>query len=117
MGPSSEVQIPDFRPHRLQRRSADPRQKTAEHRGVLRVLCPSRPEAVAKEVKLDVRIAPLPPAVLTVDNPGFGGVHLKPAFRQASSPSVDRLGPPKSPANPFRAGGSISWLQWFAHCY
>jgi hypothetical protein len=39
-------------------------------------------EAVAKEVKLDVRITPLPPAVLTVDNPGFGGVHLKPAFHQ-----------------------------------
>ena len=84
MGSSSEVQIPDCRPHGLQRRSADPRQKTAEHRGVLRVLCPSGPEAVAKEVKYDVRIASLPPAVLTVDDLGFGGVHLKLAFRQAS---------------------------------
>jgi hypothetical protein len=35
--------------------------------------------------------------------------------RHGPSPSVDRLGTPETPANPFRAGGSISWLQWFAH--
>jgi hypothetical protein len=84
MGSSSKIQVPDCRPHGLQRRSANPGQETAKHRGVLRVLCPTGPKAVAKEVKLDVRIAPLPTAVLTVDDLGFGGMHLKPALRQTS---------------------------------
>jgi hypothetical protein len=39
---------------------------------------------VSKKIKCDVRIPPFPLSVLTVDDLGFGGMHLQVTLRQPS---------------------------------
>src|SRR5208282_4741878 len=81
MGSSSDVQVPNRRLHRLQRRRADRRKKITEHLGGPRVFCATGPKAIPEEVKADVRIVASSVAVFAVSDFAFGGMHLQPALR------------------------------------
>ena len=82
LGSTSDVQLPDLRPHRLQCRGAHGWIESAEQRIVLRLLNQPRPKAVSEKVKLDVRILTFALSVLAVDDLGVRRMHFQTAFRQ-----------------------------------
>jgi hypothetical protein len=75
-----------------------------------------------RERRGDPRVVPsfrctLLPVMPPSPTPGSSDIHkFQIGCRHWPSPNVDRLGTPKTPANPFHAGGRISWLIRFAHC-
>src|SRR5215475_5612598 len=82
LGSTSDIQLPDLRPHRLQCRGAHGWVKSAEQRIVPRLLNQPRPKAVSEKVKLDVRILTFALSVLAVDDLGFRRMHFQTALRQ-----------------------------------
>ena len=82
LGSTAEAQFPDRCPHGLHCRDADGRSEPAEQRVVSVIQDPTGPEAVAEEVKLDVRILASTPSVSAVDNLGLGWMQLEPALCQ-----------------------------------
>ena len=83
LGSTTDAQLPDLRPHGLQRRGADGWAEAAEQRVVPRVSNLSGPKAVPEEVKLDVRIRASALSVFAVDDLGFRRMHLEVALCQA----------------------------------
>ena len=75
-----------------------------------------------RERRGDLRVVPsfrctFLPDMPSSSTPGSSDIHkFQIGCRHWPSPNVDRLGTPKTHANPFHAGGRISWLIRFAHC-
>src|SRR5437773_3729850 len=80
----SKVQLPNRRPHGLQRRDADRGIEAAEQHVVPAPPHQTGPKAVAEEIKLNVRIRSFTFTVLAVDDLGFGRMQLQAARCQAS---------------------------------
>jgi len=72
----AKPKFPDRRPHGLHRRDAYCGSEPAEQCVVSGVLDQTRPKAVAKKVKLDVRILASAPSVLAVDDLCLCRMHL-----------------------------------------
>src|ERR1700730_10717978 len=74
----AKIQLPNRRPHSFHRRGADCGIKSAKQRVIPETSHQTRPKAVPKKVKYDVRIRAFAFLVLAVDNFGFRWMHLSP---------------------------------------
>src|SRR6201993_3078702 len=82
LGSTSDAQLPNLLPHRLQCRGAHGWVKSAEQSIVTRLLNQSRPKAVSEKVKLNIRILTFTLSVLAVDDLGFRRMHFQTALCQ-----------------------------------
>src|SRR6266849_8565636 len=80
----AKFQFPNRRPHGFHRRGANCGIKSAEKRVIPETSHQTRPKAVPKKVKFDIRIRAVALLVFAVDDFGFRGMHLQAALRQAS---------------------------------
>src|SRR5437588_256523 len=67
----AKFQVPNLRPHGFHRREANCRIESAESRVIPETSHQTRPKAVPKKVKCDVRIRAFPLLVFAVDDLGF----------------------------------------------
>jgi hypothetical protein len=81
---TTNVQLPNRRPHGLHGRGADCRIEPAKQRVIPETPHQTGPKAVPEEVKLDVRILTLAFPVPAVDDLGFGPMQLQVALGQTS---------------------------------